>query len=732
MPDPAPDTPRLLTGLHADSHGHIHLAWRDGGKDQTGRVTFNPFLWSSEPDSASLRSEALAGEGTLGHLLFYANSAAQADAVKRLKAQNALTEVVRPLEQQYLLATGSRCFTGLTFDQLRRCQLDIETAGEPGSGRSDPTRADDRVLAIGLRMGTQEALLTLEADTDAGEKKLLQTFNETLLAWDPDIIEGHNIFRFDLHFLKERGSRLKVPCAWGRFGLNATFRNSRIRVAERWIDFLRCDIPGRTVADTWLLVQIYDITRRELTGYGLKSVARELGLIDYGDDEERTYLDGVEAIGRAFNDDRERFLSYLRDDLRETAALGDLLLPTYLAQAQLFPMLPQDILLRGTASKVDLLFIEKYFQARHKLPLPSEVNRFEGGYTRGFTTGVYRKVLHFDVASLYPSLLGTIGRNPANDKLGVFMPMLRELKTYRLTYKRKAREASDETLRREYDARQAAFKILINSFYGYLGFGGARFADGELAAEVTARGRQLLQDLIAACEAAGCVILEADTDGIYLASDAWYDQPETLLEKVGAGLPDGIDLEWDGRYPAMLCYKAKNYALYDGQRVVVRGSALRSRGMEPFLRELTDTLIAWLLGASENDPVKLAKTLREALLARTYPVRRVAKREFLSQNPDSYQTVIAQGGKPRRAALEAALRSPKKYRMGDGLTYYITPAERKSTPDWQRAFPIECFDAVTHPYDGAYYADKIDDWMKRYEDFLAPNTRRPIQSDLFS
>ena len=32
--------------------------------------------------------------------------------------------------------------------------------------------------------------------------------------------------------------------------------------------------------------------------------------------------------------------------------------------------------------------------------------------------------------------------------------------------------------RNESQARQASFKILINSFYGYLGFSGARFGDG--------------------------------------------------------------------------------------------------------------------------------------------------------------------------------------------------------------------------------------------------------------
>ena len=51
-------------------------------------------------------------------------------------------------------------------------------------------------------------------------------------------------------------------------------------MAERWIDFPRCDLPGRAIVDTYLLVQLYDITTRELTAYGLKDVAVYFGITD--------------------------------------------------------------------------------------------------------------------------------------------------------------------------------------------------------------------------------------------------------------------------------------------------------------------------------------------------------------------------------------------------------------------------------------------------------------------
>jgi len=322
------------------------------------------------------------------------------------------------------------------------------------------------------------------------------------------------------------------------------------------------------------------------------------------------------------------------------------------------------------------------------------------------------------VASLYPSLLLSIGRNPANDTLGVFIPLLRRLLEYRLRYKQVARNAPAEDERAEAQARQAAYKILINSFYGYLGFSGARFGDGELAAEVTRRGRELLQSLIEEFGRHGCTILEADTDGMYLSSDEFFERPEELLARVVPILPAGIELEFDGRYDAMFCYKAKNYALLEGGRVTLRGSALRSRGIEPYLKKLTDSLIGFLLGVSKESPVGLIDGYRRGLADRSLPVAEIAKGEILGMNPEAYERFIAGGGKPRRASAEAALQMPQRPRMGERVTYYITPKQKGKASDWQRARPLELYDPIAAPYDPGHYAGKLDDWIERYGRFL--------------
>ena len=725
--DPSPS----ICGLWVDDAGQVFttVATADGGREQ--RVSsLRPFAWLNGDPPADLLAngftlEALPGAGPFNRLI-HAESLAAFTGFVRADKPGISVDAIRPLESQFLLQQRQRLFRDVAFSQVRRCQFDIEVAS-PSGGFPDAANAEDRVLAIGMRCGGKDRLLVLDEMSDAAETKLLQDFCAALQEADPDVIEGHNLFKFDLDYLRQRSRRYKLTCAWGRYGQRATFRSSRLKVAERWIDFMRCDLPGRAVIDTYLLVQLFDITTREMTSYGLKESAIYFGITD--DESDRTYIEGSQ-IQHVFSADRARFCAYLQDDLRETQGIADQLLPTYFEQVRTFPAQLQDATLRGATSKIDLLFLEEYYHARQACPLPPEVKPFEGGYTRSFQEGVYRHVLHFDVASLYPSLLLGIGRNPKTDSLGVFVPLLRRLREYRLTYKQLARTAPFAEERAEAQARQTNFKILINSFYGYLGFSGARFGDGELAAEVTRRGRELLQALIDEFARLGCLILEADTDGIYLSSEAYFDQPDALLAQVTHVLPPGIELEYDGKYAAMFCYKAKNYALYDGQKITLRGSALRSRGIEPYLKKLTNQLIRFLLGASTESPMVMFEEYRRQLVSARVPVTELAKSETLSMNPDAYDRFVAEGGKPRRAAAEAALQLTPRPRMGERVTYYVTARSRARTSDWQRSRPLALYDPVEAPYDADYYTEKLNDWLERYGGFLGLGGEPEVQGEL--
>jgi DNA polymerase elongation subunit (family B) len=112
------------------------------------------------------------------------------------------------------------------------------------------------------------------------------------------------------------------------------------------------------------------------------------------------------------------------------------------------------------------------------------------------------------------------------------------------------------------------------------------------------------------------------------------------------------------------------------------------------------------------------------------PVAELAKSETLSQAPEAYERLMAEGGKPRRAAAEAALQMNPRPRMGERVTYYITAKTKGRTSDWQRARPLSLHDPVAAPYDADYYAEKLDDWLERYGAFLGPGAKpAPAQGE---
>jgi len=713
------ETKEYLCGLWVDKQGEAYQCWADleGNRKVRMDPSYKPFAWSQQPPPVSegYETEVLEGDLPYGFLTEFRTMGASVDAQKE---KSLGWDTIRPYEHQWLIQKRARFFTEMRFSEIRRCQIDIETVSSEGGQFPSAERDEDRILAIGMQetVGGKRLLIELESMDDEGERALLIRFSEILASWDPDVIEGHNIFNFDLCYLRDRSKRYKLKLNWGRFGAPAVFRKSRIRIAERWLDYVRCDIPGRMIFDTYIAVQIFDVGKRDLSGYGLKTIALYFGITEAGDD--RTYLEGDE-IGATFVEDRSRFRDYLIDDLRETAGVAEKLLPTYIAQCAHFPMLPQEVYLKGTGTKVDLLLIDQYYKRRAGLPLAPAVQTFIGAFSKSFVDGVYSNVLHFDVASLYPSLLLHLDRGPSNDAEGVFIPLLKQLREERLVYKQAAQNTTEPALEQELEARQASYKILINSFYGYLGFKGARFADSDLAAEVTERGRTLLGEIIDWFTQNGYQVLEADTDGLYVSVMDSFETPEVILEQVGALLPAGIELEFDGAYERMFCYKAKNYALRDGHTVQVKGSGLRSRGVEPILKILTKHFIEYVLGLEEESPEILMHRMIIEIEGGTMPLEKLAKSEFINVNPATYVDAVSNGNKSRRAALEVALKITPQPKMGERVRYYIGPKEGKGqNADWQRAIPLEMGTEAKIPYDPGYYLKKLQVWYLRFAPYL--------------
>ncbi len=152
---------------------------------------------------------------------------------------------------QHLLLTGKTFFKGLGFFSLRRMALDIETDCAEGYEFSNPGREGDRIISVAVKDSTgYEEVLSGAA---LSEPEMLERLGEIIRARDPDALEGHNIFRFDLDYIRVRAARLGVRLGWGRDGSEPRFSQSRFTVLKR-PSTIHVAYLWRSVVDTYFLV----------------------------------------------------------------------------------------------------------------------------------------------------------------------------------------------------------------------------------------------------------------------------------------------------------------------------------------------------------------------------------------------------------------------------------------------------------------------------------------------
>src|SRR6266704_2090097 len=477
---------------------------------------FHPFVWAdSDVVDLGIEAEKLESDLRYGWLITvdsWKELVAMRNGLKRANRDFfALTDPV----QHYLTATGRTLFKELPFEELKRVQLEVLPWEDTVAGGGDPSNVD-HVMSIALsdNTGWEELIMVDPNNVEESEYAALKRLTALIRERDPDVIEGHNLFRFDLPYLVSRAKKAKAKLDWGRSGGFLRSRPSRLQIAEKTIDYPKFAIDGRHFVDTFLLAQFYDVGMRSLAGFERTDVARHFALCD---SEEISALTGKE-LQRAYIENDERFRRRALCGVRETRALSDLLSPSYFIQAQIFPYNYQDVIVRGNATRINALFLREYFRQRHSIPEMPTVRGFEGGYTAIFFTGVAHNVWLCDVASLYPSLMLQFDCFPATDRLQIFRHMLTDLRTFRLEAKAEMRGAEKDNnrlKRTHFHALQNTFKILINSFYGYLGFAQGNFADFDAAARVTQIGRDLLKKMIDWLKMRGAQVIEVDTDGIY-------------------------------------------------------------------------------------------------------------------------------------------------------------------------------------------------------------------------
>src|SRR5213596_1249471 len=727
-------TPRIVA-IELGETGTVKVYRREADGSTVADVEpFHPFVWAdSDVVDLGIESEKLQSDLKYGWLI-------TVDSWKELIAlRNGLRNAGRDFftftdpVQHYLTATGRTLFKDLRFEELKRMQIEVlSVAGVDEPGDKDHIMS----MTVSDNTGWEEWISIDPSNVEESERNALKRLTALVKERDPDVIEGHNLFRSDLPYLVARAKKLKTKLDWGRSGGFLRSRPSRLQIAEKTIDYPKLTIGGRHFVDTFLLAQFYDVGMRSLAGFERADVARHFDLCD---SEDISTLTGKE-LQRAYLDDSEIFRRRALCGVRETRALSDLLSASYFIQAGIFPYNYQDVIVRGNATRINALFLREYFRRRHSIPELPMVRAFEGGYTDIFFTGVAREVWHCDIASLYPSVMLQFDCFPATDQLQIFRHLLTDLRTFRLEAKAKMRAEKDTARQHHLQALQNTFKILLNSFYGYLGFAQGHFADFDAAARVTQIGRDLLKKMIEWLNAQGAQVIEVDTDGIYFVPPSSEEagvspaklqshaagtaattenQVDELQRALAKELPPGIDVEIDEQFHAMFSYKAKNYALLTkAGDVIIKGGALKSRGLEKFQRVFVEEMIKLIMKGKPEAIPQLRDEFERKIRNREWKIDMLMKTDTLQDSLDKYRAKIAGSARNRAAAYELALASGRNYKPGDQISYYIK-ATPKKVPAYEAAKPASEFDPENRDENVDYYVAKLDELMKKFGGLIA-------------
>jgi hypothetical protein len=96
-----------------------------------------------------------------------------------------------------------------------------------------------------------------------------------------------------------------------------------------------------------------------------------------------------------------------------------------------------------------------------------------------------------------------------------------------------------------------------------------------------------------------------DTDSLTVGkqdgSPFTKEEINSLTVELNSLFPEGIYWDFEFYIPKLIVLKAKNYIMFDGQKIKLKGSSLRDQKKEPALKEMLDVMIKDLIDNNGNN-----------------------------------------------------------------------------------------------------------------------------------
>jgi DNA polymerase delta subunit 1 len=358
------------------------------------------------------------------------------------------------------------------------------------------------------------------------ERELLLGFKKFLLENDVDIMTGWNIFGFDLEFLYVRAAMTRCLAQFSDLskivGRECEVIHKNLSSSALGNNVLKLlPMPGRFIFD------LFHVIKREknLDSYSLNFVSK--------------YFLGDQKIDMSAKEMFKRFEKGDPDELGEVAeyCIKDTVLPHALmdklcnllnllemAKATWVPI--SYLSERGQQIKVFSQLCRKARELGFMVPTirvsknaQGPVDGYEGATVLEAQTGAYYvPITALDFEGLYPSIMiahnfcySTLVMNPKYDNLpgvtyetfgthkfvqgvpSLLPEVLKELKQFRKKAKADMAAATG-IMKQVYDGKQLAYKVSMNSVYGFTGASKGMLPCLAIASSVTMRGRGMIDE----------------------------------------------------------------------------------------------------------------------------------------------------------------------------------------------------------------------------------------------
>ncbi|MBD3354904.1 DNA polymerase [Candidatus Woesearchaeota archaeon] len=471
-----------------------------------------------------------------------------------------------------------------------------------------------------------------------GEVDLINRFKEIIEKNKPDILTGYYSDGFDLPYIITRARHYGID-----LDLGLDYSSLNLKKGNR----KSIKITGLVHLDVFKFISKIMGRGLDTDSYSLDNVAAEI----LGEKKIEVEIDG---LAKAWDDGTEASL----DNFCEYN-LKDALL-TYKLCLKIFPNIKEMVKIVGlTVYDVSRMsfsqLVEWYIMKQAKdfneiapnKPHYDEIGerrkkRYKGAFVFEPKPGLFKDIAVFDFRSLYPTIISSHNIGPSTLQCGCckekaehaptedskywfcrkkkgFLPSIVEgLITRRMRIKEMLKEKEKDVM---LNARSESLKVLANSFYGYLGFFGARWYCFECAESVTAYGRHYIHKVINAAGERGFEVLYSDTDSIFLLlGDQKKEDALKLVENINSKLPGIMELEYEGFYPSGIFVSAKagkygakkKYALLDDKGALkITGFETVRRNWSFIAKEVQEKVLDIVL--KERDLQKAVKYVKKTI-----------------------------------------------------------------------------------------------------------------------